>query len=83
MSSEQKTTRRGPSIADGRRIAAWRFALLYDLHSLMPNDQLIAESLLEALAIRMSFRYDPPVLRKRRESDRAEVKANVPGVGHC
>ena len=32
MSSEQKTTRRGPSIADGRRIAAWRFALLYDLY---------------------------------------------------
>ena len=81
MTSKQKAIR-GPSLEDGRRVASWRFALLYDLHALMPEDQIIAESLVEALAIRMSMRYDPPLLRERKPPDAATLPT-VPGAGHC
>ena len=74
----QKPTR--PSLDDGSRIASWRLSLVYDVHALMPNDQRIAETLVEALAIRMSLRYDPPLLREHKS---VAPQPTVPGAGHC
>ena len=55
-----------PNLQDGARVASWRLCLVYDLHALMPEDKQLAAALVEALAIRMSLRYDPPLLRERK-----------------
>ena len=69
-----------PSLDDGSRVASWRLSLIFDIHALMPDDQMIAEALAEALAIRMSLRYDPPLLRERKP---VAPRPTVPGAGHC
>ena len=74
----QKPTR--PTMEDGSRVASWRLSLLVDVYALMPNDQRIAETLVEALAIRMSLRYDPPLLREHKS---VAPQPTVPGAGHC
>ena len=69
-----------PSLDDGSRIASWRLSLVYDVHALMPNDQRIAEALIQALAIRLSLRYDPPLLRERKP---VAPRPTVHDAGHC
>jgi len=71
-----------PNLHDGARVASWRLCLVYDIHALMPDDQQLAEAVVEALAIRMSMRYDPPLLRERKP-DAAATLPTVPGAGHC
>lgn len=71
-----------PNLDDGARVASWRLCLLHDVCALMPDDQIAAAAMLDALAIRMSMRYDPPLLRERKPPDAATLPT-VQGVGHC
>ena len=71
----------GPTLRDGARVARWRLCLLHDVNALMPDDQIVAAAMLDALAIRMSMRYDPPLLRERKAVN--ATQPTVPDVGHC
>ena len=67
-------------MSDGSRIAAWRESITYEIEAMMCEDRSIALAFAEALAIRLSFKYDPPAPLER---EQIQTLPNVPGVGHC